>query len=348
MANFAIMRVEKVKTMSALSARGKHNFRERDTPNADSDRSELNTIEGAQSTAELLQAVSALLPTKRRKDAVIGLEYLITASPEHFGTDWRENKEFGEAYFRDAITWLEQRHGKQNVVCKTIHLDESTPHLAAFVVPRTADGRQSAKDFVGGAATLGKMQTSFAAEVGAKHGLVRGIERSKAVHQDAAKIQPMTVERMELRKQVKVLSDEVDRLTKVAAAGGAALLASEKALHRAQKALEHSRKLNLEFSKKIADLEAKEKAEARKEAEVATPLEMPLEASKEAQEAFELKWQGIEHIDAQRASAGRLMDVYGNRAVYHLGRGVHGIRTFAPGEKVPQLETQQEKAGVAR
>lgn len=344
MTNFAILRVEKVKTMSSLAARGRHNFREQDTPNADGDRLGLNVHEGSQSTDELLKAVSDLLPARRRKDAVIGLEYLITASPEHFGDGWMDAKNHGEAYFRDAIAWLEAKHGKENVVCKTVHLDESTPHLAAFVVP-LVNGKLNAKAFTGGAKALAEMQTSFATGVGAKHGLVRGIERSKAVHQDAAKIQPMTVERMKLRKQVKELSDEVDRLTKVAAAGGAALAASERALQQAQKALEHSRNLNLEFSKKIAEFEAKEKSKAGKNAEAPG---MPPEPSKTAQEAFESKWQASDSIDAKRASTGRLVDVCGNRAVYHLGRGVHGIRTFAPGEKVPQLETQHEKAGLAR
>lgn len=224
MGNFAIMRVEKVKTMSSLAARGRHNFREQDTPNADGERSGLNVIEGAGSTDELLQAVSDLLPSKRRKDAVIGLEYLITASPEHFG-DWMKNQNHGQDYFADAIRWLEEKHGAENVVCKTIHLDESTPHLAAFVVP-LKDGKLNAKAFTGGAKVLASMQTSFAVEVGEKHGLERGVERSKAVHQDNAKIQPMTIERMKLRKQVQTLEAEVERLTKRVGGDGEALAAA--------------------------------------------------------------------------------------------------------------------------
>ena len=80
-ANMAILRVAKIKTMSSLAARGKHTFRERETPNADAERTPLNQLAGAQTTDELMQRVADLLPAKRRKDAVIGLEYLITASP---------------------------------------------------------------------------------------------------------------------------------------------------------------------------------------------------------------------------------------------------------------------------
>ena len=219
MGNFAILRVQKVKTMSSMAARGRHNFREQETLNADPELLGQNLVEGAQSTDEMLKAISDLLPTKRRKDAVIGLEYLITASPEHFGN----SNEI--AYFKDAIEWLEAKHGKANVVCKTVHLDESTPHLAAFVVP-ILGGKLNAKHFTGGAKVLAEMQTDFAEKVGKKHNLERGIERSKAVHQDNAKIKPMVIERMALKKQVKALSAEVERLTKHVTDGGAAMAAA--------------------------------------------------------------------------------------------------------------------------
>lgn len=220
--NFAILRVAKIKNIGGLAASGKHNFRERETPNADAERTHLNVIAGAASTAELTKAVSDRLPEKRRKDAVIAVEYLITASPEHFGADWRERGNNGMDYFADALDWLKQRHGESNVVAATIHLDESTPHMAAYVVP-LKDGKLSAKHFTGGRATLAKMQTDFAERVGQKHGLQRGVERSQAVHKPNAAIAPMTAERLALRKQVKELSDEIERLTQQVGTGGDAL-----------------------------------------------------------------------------------------------------------------------------
>lgn len=220
--NFAILRVAKIKNFGGLATSGMHNFRERETKNADAERTHLNVIEGAASTAELTKAVSDRLPEKRRKDAVIAVEYLITASPEHFGADWRERGNNGMDYFADALDWLKQRHGESNVVAATIHLDESTPHMAAYVVP-LIDGKLSAKHFTGGRATLAKMQTDFAERVGQKHGLQRGVERSQAVHKPNAAIAPMTAERLNLRKQVKELSDEIERLTQQVGTGGDAL-----------------------------------------------------------------------------------------------------------------------------
>lgn len=313
MTNFAILRVQKVKSFSSLAARGRHNFREQDTPNADSDRTELNVIEGASSTDELLQAVSDLLPAKRRKDAVIGLEYLITASPEHFG-DWQKNGNAGEKYFADAIDWLEARHGKDNVVCATVHLDESTPHLAAFVVPLTKAGRLAARDFVGGSATLTKMQTAFAAEVGAKHGLVRGLERSKAVHQDAAKIRPMTAERLALRKQVKDLEAEIERLTKHVDGGEAALSVATAAL---------------------AEQERRRKAKAAlKGSDVVQPSP---ESFKAAQEALLAQWGPEREATKLDMQYGRVVAVVDGLAVLDLGRGVRVRCALPPGAALPQV-----------
>lgn len=276
MANYAILRVAKLTSFGNIAASGQHNFRERVTENADAERTHLNQLDGAQNTADLTKAISDLLPKKRRKDAVICIEYMISASPEHFGENWRQTENYGADYFKDAIEWLETRHGKENVVCKTVHLDESTPHLAAYVVPITADGRLAAKDFTGGRSVLAKMQTSFASEVGIKHGLIRGVERSNAVHQDNAKIAPMTAERLQLRKRVKVLEDEIDRLVKSAGAGGAALAAAQKALKQGEDELavlsskflalekksEHQLKTNIQFNADINVLEAQAKVDA--------------------------------------------------------------------------------------
>lgn len=353
MGNFAILRVEKVKTMSSLAARGRHNFREQDTPNADGDRSCFNVHEGSQSTDELLKAVSDLLPAKRRKDAVIGLEYLITASPEHFGAGWVDTKNHGDAYFRDAIAWLEAKHGKENVVCKTVHLDESTPHLAAFVVP-LVNGKLNAKAFTGGVKALVEMQTSFASTVGVRHGLDRGVERSKAVHKDSAHIKTMTAERMALRKQVKALSDEIARLTKAVTDGGAALATAQVELGKMTKSVKSQQKLNIEnwhlINSLNAEIDALKKAkqalEASKEGKGAVTTSNELKA---ALAAFNEKWKDVEPAKKSEIAVGKLVDVHGDRAVYSMGRGRHVLHTFGPGEVAPKLQqTEQQKAGVSR
>jgi hypothetical protein len=181
--NFAIIRTQKLKSISAVVGSARHTFREIPTPNADKERTHLNKTEGAQSSLALARLVNARLPAKRRRDAVICIEYLITASPEWWkSTPVRQQNE----YLKASINWLKARHGAENVVCLNVQLDETSPHLVAYIVPLTTDGRLSARDFLGGPAKMIAMQTEFAKVVGAPFGLQRGLQGSKAVHTTAA------------------------------------------------------------------------------------------------------------------------------------------------------------------
>ncbi len=179
---YCILRAEKLTTMGSITGSAKHTFREIPTPNADATRTHLNKTWGAQNAAAVCQAIKARLPAKRRKDAVLCIEYLITASPEWLKTAPVKQQ---NAYFGAAVKWLEARHGKANVVCVNMQLDETSPHLVAYVVPLTKDGRLSAKDFLGGRKVLRDMQTEFWERVGKPVGLQRGIEGSKAPHTTA-------------------------------------------------------------------------------------------------------------------------------------------------------------------
>lgn len=154
-----------------------HNYRTIDTPNADPTRTAKN-IHSLPNPESVKQAINERLPEKRRKDAVLCIEYLITASPEWEG--W-QNKVQQDEYFNRSIAWLEQRHGKENVITTSIHLDETTPHLVAYVVPIDHNGKLNCKHFLGGKNKLSTMQTEFARTV-ADLGLSRGIENSKARH----------------------------------------------------------------------------------------------------------------------------------------------------------------------
>lgn len=179
---YCILRTEKLTSFGSITGSAKHTFREIPTPNADASRTHLNKTFGAQDAAAVRAAIEARLPAKRRKDAVLAIEYLVTASPEWFRTAPTKQQ---NAYFGVAVRWLEARHGKANVVCVNMQLDETSPHLVAYVVPLTTDGRLSAKDFLGGRKVLSEMQSDFAEKIGKPVGLQRGVEGSKAVHTTA-------------------------------------------------------------------------------------------------------------------------------------------------------------------
>lgn len=181
-AMYAILRVVKHKSIAAVARSARHTFREQPTPNANSDNASKNRFAGCRDTKDLISKLSDRLPVKRRRDAVLCIEYLITASPEAFSRRGGHLDDLGSGFFSDALSWLQARHGKDNVVCAAIHLDETTPHLIAYVVPLTPDGRLSAREFLGGPTAMRAMQDDFYQACGQTRGLLRGIQGSKACH----------------------------------------------------------------------------------------------------------------------------------------------------------------------
>ena len=174
----AIMRCKKLSSMGSVAGALQHCYRERETPNAVPERTPQNQHGKAKTTDEAMGRLRELLPAKRRKDAVLAVEYVMTASPE-----WWEKASKAQQleFFNQSSKWLASKYGAQNVFVATIHRDETSPHLSAFVVPRTKDGRLSAKEFIGNRTQMSADQTSFAEAV--RHlGLERGVEGSKARH----------------------------------------------------------------------------------------------------------------------------------------------------------------------
>ena len=174
--NYAILRTAKLKTMGNIGGSLAHNYRTIETPNADPDRVLKNDHSVATPEA-VKQAIKDRLPEKRRSDAVLCIEYLITASPEWEG--WGTSKE--DEFFQRVSLWLSDKHGEENIAGVSIHRDISTPHLVAYVVPIDQKGKLNCKDFLGGRVKLSRMQTDFANTV-ADLGLTRGKEGSKAKH----------------------------------------------------------------------------------------------------------------------------------------------------------------------
>lgn len=180
MSEYAILRVKKLKSEAAIISSLRHTFREQPTPNADPDLLASNTLTGATSTASGIQEFRSRLPEKVRKNAVLALEYLITASPEAMIGKDRATQDY---YFRDALEWLKQKHGEENIFCTAVHRDESTPHLVAYITPKDENGKLNCRKFLGERNALRLLQTDFADRVGKYHQLRRGIEGSKAKHQ---------------------------------------------------------------------------------------------------------------------------------------------------------------------
>jgi len=125
------------------------------------------------------------LPRQLRKDAAVACECIFTFSPEMAGQfdikDWvKANMGFIKREFIDkgAIP-----------VRMDLHMDESCPHLHLMILPITKEGKISAKEYLGGAGRLSKMQDRYAKAM-EQFGLTRGYSRYneyKSLQQQAVK-----------------------------------------------------------------------------------------------------------------------------------------------------------------
>ena len=76
----------------------------------------------------------------------MAVEFLITASPN--ALDSKTDEEIS-AYFSDALRYLQDKHGAENVVYAGIHRDETTPHMYAYIVPLDERGKLNCHKFYG-------------------------------------------------------------------------------------------------------------------------------------------------------------------------------------------------------
>jgi len=190
---YAVMRLGKLKSLGAVAATGQHNERERETRNADPDRRAENVrlVGSGDLQADVRGRLEDAPP--KRKDAIIAIEHVMTASRPFFDEADRATVDH---WIECSMGWLRETYGEKNVVAATFHRDELAPHLHAIVVPVTPDGRLNGHHFIGGSrGRLSELQDSYHAAVEGC-GLQRGVRGSVADHQTVqewyAKIQEPT------------------------------------------------------------------------------------------------------------------------------------------------------------
>ena len=190
---YQIVRVQKLKSMVSIQRSVKHSFRTQTTPNADPEKKRENNViglkKGAKSMSELeeqaMQKLKDRMPTKLRKNGVLCVEHLVTASPEFFDKKSREEQ---NEYFIKSLQFFKKKWGEKNVIFGGIHRDETTPHMYLYVVPLDEKtGRLNCRKWLGERNALSKLQTDFNNEVASNFGLERGLEGSKARHQTLKK-----------------------------------------------------------------------------------------------------------------------------------------------------------------
>ncbi|MHC5929225.1 MobV family relaxase [Nostoc sp.] len=193
MSPLTILRIEKLKTFGNVAGSDDHVLRNRETPNADPTKENVRLIGGEDSRAleEIVKEKISTLKHRPRHDAVLCTEMFLSASPEYFrpgdpslSGQWSDS--LMQQWAIASRDWLAQNYGSKCVRAE-LHLDESTPHIHAYIVPlNDKTGRVSHDAMFGGRGgqgriKLSKLQDSYAAAL-APLGIERGVKGSKATH----------------------------------------------------------------------------------------------------------------------------------------------------------------------
>ena len=174
----AIMRIQKIKSMQALSEREKHNTRRKTV--LSSDGSNNITIEGFTGLVGRVKDLERQIDTnnkrKTRKDAVRVIEVLFTSDKAFF------KRVDHEQYFEECKKWLIGTFGEENFLQAVTHLDEETPHMHV-ILTTVKEGKFNYSGYINGRQDLRALQDSFFHSV--EHlGLERGqkVELTKATY----------------------------------------------------------------------------------------------------------------------------------------------------------------------
>lgn len=211
---YSIIRAEKHKSITSLKSREAHTFRLRDTPNADSAKAKRNKLlfgrqDYAASAKEKLEDYAK--DKHIRKDAVVAIEYLLTASPEFFEPGSKSERDDRLNIWCDAqIEFMKAKHGAENILCMYLHLDEKTPHLEVYVLPIDPKGKLNCRYFLNGAKALSELQTAYA-DHNKGFGLQRGLGNSRATHVEIQKFYTMIGQKAEITHEQVLETIKIDK-----------------------------------------------------------------------------------------------------------------------------------------
>jgi len=156
---------------------------------------------------------------KERKNSIVVLDGLFTASPEWFT---QHSKDEAKKYFDDCLDFYTREYcqgDRSRIVNAVIHWDESTPHMHVASVPLISDEqgvRLSARDVMGGRTEYRHRQTMFYEQVSQQYGLDRGEtidrpeERRKHLSVQEYKSMMIDSELKQLKEQKDQLIDDRD------------------------------------------------------------------------------------------------------------------------------------------
>ena len=175
-----------------------------------------------------------------------------------------------EQWAKDVYDWCAKRYGQENIIGFQVHLDESSPHIHALIVP-VGQRAKSGRECVMWSAKFGKscyeygrilreMHTSLYEEVGSKYGLERGdsIDGRNVQHLHKRDyIRKLTKEARQAEKAVKGLQTMIRKLEREMLAGRTRLKEIDEALASGKITLDKYEAQKTDIQKLIAEYQSK-------------------------------------------------------------------------------------------
>lgn len=235
------------KTHGTDSGTSAHIERKVKPSNADEERTHLNRRlveypDGIQTRTQAIQyrLETAGLTRKVGKNQVRAIRIMLSGSPDDMQRIVREGRL--DEWCTDNMKYLAATFGKENIVSADLHLDETSPHIHATLVPIVTTERKRKKqearaakryrtksashprlcaDEVMSRIKLKEYQDTYAQAM-SKYGLQRGIKGSEARHVDTQQfyreVKAMTdtlkADVTELQKQKETTQEELNRAKK--------------------------------------------------------------------------------------------------------------------------------------
>ena len=175
-----------------------------------------------------------------------------------------------EQWAKDVYDWCAKRYGQENIIGFQVHLDESSPHIHALIVPvgqRAKSGRECVmwsakfgKSRYGYGHILREMHTSLYEEVGSKYGLERGdsIEGRNVSHLGKRDyIRKLSKDAKQAEKAVKGLQTMIRKLEREMLAGRNRLKEIDEALASGKITLDRYEAHKEDIQKLIAECQEK-------------------------------------------------------------------------------------------
>ncbi len=198
--SYGIVRVQKFK-QTAVRGIQSHDHRERDSlTNPDIDQTKkaenyalVDSLSFNAAIQERLEPVRATSTKALRKDAVVMCQLMVTSDHDFFKSLTPERE---KEFFQQALLFIQERYGKENILSATVNKDEKTPHMHVNLTP-IRDGKLIASKIFT-REELGKLHTDFYNAVGKAWGLERGETRDeKRRHLTVAEYKRETVKATE-------------------------------------------------------------------------------------------------------------------------------------------------------